>query len=51
MGIADAGRIVWRVADNLEKTLLCYLFFEIKKDTYVNKTLGRALDPRANDAW
>ena len=23
MGGADVGRTVWRVADNLEKTLLC----------------------------
>ena len=27
MGGADVGRTVWRVADNLEKTLLCKFFF------------------------
>ena len=27
VGGADAGRTVWRVADNLEKTLLCNYFF------------------------
>ena len=28
MGGADVGRTVWRVAENLEKTLLCkFLFF------------------------
>ena len=26
MGEADAGRTVWGVADNLEKTLLCNFF-------------------------
>ena len=26
MGGADVGRTVWRVADNLEKTLLCNFF-------------------------
>ena len=33
MGGADAGRTVWRVADNLENTLLCNFFFvgKIKK--------------------
>ena len=27
MGGVDVGRTVWRVADNLEKTLLCKFFF------------------------
>ena len=27
VGGADVGRTVWRVADNLEKTLLCNFFF------------------------
>ena len=27
MGGADVGRTVWRVADNLEKTLLCNFYF------------------------
>ena len=36
---ADVGRTVWRVADNLEKTLLCKLFFScakfLKLNTYI----------------
>ena len=28
---ADAGRKVWRVADNLEKTLLCNIFIFVGK--------------------
>ena len=38
VGGADVGRTVWRVADNLEKTLLCQLFFlwaKLKK-VYIN---------------
>ena len=31
MGGADAGRTVWRVADNLEKTLLCKFFIFVGK--------------------
>ena len=27
MGGADVSRTVWRVADNMEKTLLCKFFF------------------------
>ena len=27
MGGVDVGRTVWRVADNLEKMLLCNFFF------------------------
>ena len=27
MGGVDVGRTVWRVADNLEKTLLCNFYF------------------------
>ena len=33
MGGADVGRLVWRVADNLEKTFLCK--FLLKLDTYI----------------
>ena len=29
VGGADAGRTVWRVADNLEKTLLCKFLFSL----------------------
>ena len=39
VGGADVGRTVWRVADNLEKTLLCKFLFSwakfIKLDTYI----------------
>ena len=38
MGGADAGRTVWRVADNLEKTLPCNFFLWakiLKLDTYI----------------
>ena len=42
MGGADAGRTVWRVADNLKKTLLCKFFIFcflwaklLKLDTYI----------------
>ena len=31
VGGADAGRTVWRVADNLEKTLLCKFLFSWAK--------------------
>ena len=31
MGGADAGRTVWRVADNLEKTLPCKFVFFVGK--------------------
>ena len=31
MGRADVGRTVWRVADNLEKTLLCKFLFSWAK--------------------
>ena len=35
----DVGRTVWRVADNLEKTLLCKFLFSwakfLKLDTYI----------------
>ena len=38
MGGADVGRTVWRVANNLEKTLLCKFLFSWAKifnlDTY-----------------
>ena len=38
VGGADVGRTVWRVADNLEKTLLCKFLFSWTKflnlDTY-----------------
>ena len=27
MGGADVGRTVWRIADNLDKTLLCKFLF------------------------
>ena len=37
--VADVGRTVWRVADNLEKTLLCKFLFSwanfLKLDTYI----------------
>ena len=40
---ADAGRTVWRVADNLEKTLLCKFFFAwaktLRLDSYNNNML------------
>ena len=40
VGGVDVGRTVWRVADNLEKTLLCKLFFSwakfLKLDTYIS---------------
>ena len=33
---ADLGRTVWRVADNLEKMLLCKILFSwAKLDTYI----------------
>ena len=32
---ANAGRTVWRVADNLEKTFLCKWAKILKLDTYV----------------
>ena len=32
VGGADVGRTVWRVAHNLEKTLLCKLFFFVDKN-------------------
>ena len=39
MGGVDVGRTVWRVADNLEKTLLCKFLFLwtkfLKIDTYI----------------
>ena len=38
VGGADVGRTVWRVADNLEKTLLCKFIFVakfLKLDTYM----------------
>ena len=35
MGGADAGRIVWRVADNLEKTIQCKFLFLWAKFTYI----------------
>ena len=39
MGGVDVGRTVWRVADNLEKTLLCQFLFSwakfLKLDTYI----------------
>ena len=39
MGGADVGRTVWRVPDNLEKTLLCKFLFSwakfLKLDTYI----------------
>ena len=38
-GGVDVGRTVWRVADNLEKTLLCKFLFLwakfLKLDTYI----------------
>ena len=37
--VADVGRTVWRVPDNLEKTLLCKFLFSwakfLKLDTYI----------------
>ena len=39
MGGADAGRTMWRVAGNLEKTLLCKFLFSwakiLKLDIYI----------------
>ena len=39
VGGVDVGRTVWRVADNLEKTLLCKVLFSwakfFKRDTYI----------------
>ena len=39
MGRMDMGKTVWRVADNLEKTLLCKFLFSwakfLKLDTYI----------------
>ena len=38
VGGVDVGRTVWRVADNLEKTLLCMFLFscaKLKLDTYI----------------
>ena len=39
MGGVDVGRTVWRVADNLEKTLLCKFLFScanfLKLDTNI----------------
>ena len=39
VGGVDMGRTVWRVADNLEKTLLCKFLFLLanifKIDTYI----------------
>ena len=39
VGGADVGRTVWKVADNLEKTLLCKFLFSwakfLKLDTYI----------------
>ena len=39
VGGVDVGRTVWRVADNLEKTLLCKFLFSwakfLKLDTYI----------------
>ena len=39
LGGVDVGRTVWRVADNLEKTLLCKFLFSwakfLKLDTYI----------------
>ena len=34
MSGTDVGRTVWRVDDNLEKTLLCKFLF-LKLDTYI----------------
>ena len=39
VGGADVGRTVWKVADNLKKTLLCKFLFSwakfFKLDTYI----------------
>ena len=39
VGGVDVGRTVWRVADNLKKTLLCKFLFSwakfLKLDTYI----------------
>ena len=39
VGGVDVGRTVWRVADNLEMTLLCKFLFSLAKflklDTYI----------------
>ena len=39
VGGVNVGRTVWRVADNLEKTLLCKFLFSrakfLKLDTYI----------------
>ena len=39
VGGVDVGRTVWRIADNLEKTLLCKFLFLwakfLKLDTYI----------------
>ena len=35
MGGVDVGRTVWRVADNLEKTLLCKFLFSWAKTRYL----------------
>ena len=47
MGGADAGRTVWRVADNLENTLLCnYLFsWENFKVLYVGFHVKYNIEP------
>ena len=43
MGGADVSRTVWRVADNLEKTLLCNFLFswaKIFKTRYLYNYVG-----------
>ena len=35
MGGADVGRTVWRVANNLEKVLLCKFFFRGQNFKYL----------------
>ena len=53
---ADVGRTVWRIADNLEETLLCKFLFSwakfLKLDTYIYWFLCeiyyRALEDGAN---
>ena len=40
MGGADGGRTVWRVTDNLEKTLLCKLLFSWAKFLKLNTYIG-----------
>ena len=49
MGGVDVGRTVWRVADNLEKTLLCKFLFSwakfLKLDTYVGFHVKYNIEP------